>query len=749
MSEADASPKSWKSLFQLDNLFINKSEKTFEESALVEDTQFKPYNSDDLYQLRNDYSIYEEMLQDEQVNVAMQLKKDLILASGYEIVSEEEGQEEIEADIERALGEDLDVPFEDYIEEVLSAFDFGFSLTEKIFKNRDDGSLTLSTLKTRHPATWLIWTDDQGNIQRYQQFETVQEITVDPRSLIHYVNRRKFQNPYGTSDLRSAYQAWFAKKQIWKFYLIFMEKAASPIPIASYKKNTKEAAVTKVFNTIKKFQTKTAMAIPDDIVIDWLQANGEGQVYLKALDLMNMFIGRSLFIPDLMGFQGSETSGGSFSLGENQIEMALKHIERRRKTVEHLINSHIIKPIVFFNHGFVEHFPKFQFRQIQGDDTIKFAETFLKAMQSRTYKPTPEEINHFRGLIKFPESDDVEISEPQPQGGLNEPGQINDNGDNVEPNPSTPVSGSPSDAVDQSDEVSEQKDQFALKPFKNPEGDFHKRVDFQAVETQLDQNKNQILSETDPVVRAIIADVQDQIQKKKIIERKDFDRIDTIKIKKLSQLKQILNKNMRDLFKDAKQAAGKEIIKQEFDTVLPSDVFLQAIDNENFNYVGDWEFNFSREVRNQLSEAIKSGKPLNQVLSSIEEEGKRLSDVSIERYARTKSTEVLNRARLEFFNESQIVDAYQYSAILDGRTTDICRGLHGKIFKNGTEPVPPMHFNCRSILIPVTIFEEKKFDESINVNKETLSPLKSKTNNSKEISLGEFIDKKAGKGFKF
>ena len=136
-------------------------------------------------------------------------------------------------------------------------------------------------------------------------------------------------------------------------------------------------------------------------------------------------------------------------------------------------------------------------------------------------------------------------------------------------------------------------------------------------------------------------------------------------------------------------------------------------------------------------------------MSEIEESAGEKFGVDIDRYARTKTTEVMNKARTEAFKESGIVDAVQYSAILDGRTTDICIGLHGKIFKLGTHPTPPMHFNCRSVLLPVTMFEDKTIDETILVNAKSNAPLKTKTKGSKEISLNEFIDKKAGKGFKF
>jgi uncharacterized protein with gpF-like domain len=61
-------------------------------------------------------------------------------------------------------------------------------------------------------------------------------------------------------------------------------------------------------------------------------------------------------------------------------------------------------------------------------------------------------------------------------------------------------------------------------------------------------------------------------------------------------------------------------------------------------------------------------------------------------------------------NLSQI-QAFQYSAVIDDDTTDICLSLDGKIMRKDDEEsmrfMPPNHYGCRSILVPITINEEK------------------------------------------
>jgi len=69
---------------------------------------------------------------------------------------------------------------------------------------------------------------------------------------------------------------------------------------------------------------------------------------------------------------------------------------------------------------------------------------------------------------------------------------------------------------------------------------------------------------------------------------------------------------------------------------------------------------------------------------------------------RTTMQHSATQGRLEFFRQNDdVVQAYQWSATLDGRTSTICRSLDRKKWPIGEGPTPPAHPNCRSSLIPV------------------------------------------------
>jgi len=245
------------------------------------------------------------------------------------------------------------------------------------------------------------------------------------------------------------------------------------------------------------------------------------------------------------------------------------------------------------------------------------------------------------------------------------------------------------------------------KEFKlTHEGNYSKKVDFKKIDRQLDSYKDSTMDELKPVVKFIYNDLIDQIERKKILEKKSVERIDDLQVKKMKDVKIILKNAFRSQYQEAKKMAQQELFKSEFALPLPSEEFMAFLEDETYSFVGDWAYNITKSAKTALIKAIKDGEPLSEVNKILDNEGQKLSLTSLERYARTKFTEVMNRGRLEFFDESGIVTGYQYSAILDDATTDVCSGLHNKIFKAGDQPVPPLHFNCRSVLIPITKYEE-------------------------------------------
>lgn len=105
---------------------------------------------------------------------------------------------------------------------------------------------------------------------------------------------------------------------------------------------------------------------------------------------------------------------------------------------------------------------------------------------------------------------------------------------------------------------------------------------------------------------------------------------------------------------------------------------------------------------------IKEKKDL---ISSVKKATKVFKNRHIVIVSRMESITAVNNARLEAAENSKILIGWQFLAILDKRTTQICQKRHGKIIKKDNDLLysqykPPCHWGCRSLLSPVSSYEE-------------------------------------------
>ena len=74
---------------------------------------------------------------------------------------------------------------------------------------------------------------------------------------------------------------------------------------------------------------------------------------------------------------------------------------------------------------------------------------------------------------------------------------------------------------------------------------------------------------------------------------------------------------------------------------------------------------------------------------------------SHETLMRTIIQHVSSAARAEVWAaNTEFVVGYRWVSVLDSRTSAECRGLDGRVFEFGNGPLPPIHMNCRSTVIP-------------------------------------------------
>lgn len=329
------------------------------------------YNPDDLVQKKG-LAIYKKMREDDQVKAVLLMKKYAVLANPWTVVpASNEPQDKEVAEYIKDQFDGMEGIFEDALMNVLTALDYGFSVTEVIYKMVEEGKwkgkIGLKKLATREPFNYDFDYDEHGNLKPDGiKFQGTNKYPQDKFIIFSY--RKEFSNWYGQSDLRAAYRSWWSKEILIRFHNMYLERFGMPTTIGKYKKGTSPDQVTKLRTVIENIQTKYAITIPDDIIVELLQSGSQGEVqFHTAIEMHNKFIARSVLVPDLIGY--TEHTGGGFALGKKQFDVFLWILKKLSRDIEeNIVGEQLIKKLVDFNFT-VEKYPQFQFQAITEEDT--------------------------------------------------------------------------------------------------------------------------------------------------------------------------------------------------------------------------------------------------------------------------------------------------------------------------------------------------------------------------------------------
>ena len=121
-------------------------------------------------------------------------------------------------------------------------------------------------------------------------------------------------------------------------------------------------------------------------------------------------IARSMLVPDLLGYSGSETGGGSYSLGQSQFEMFYSNLEQIRIDLTRIINKEIIYPLVAWNFG-NKYKAELKFEKVDPEQKRISMELWLKAVSTGKVPVTDQHINWFLNNVEAPEISEEELEE--------------------------------------------------------------------------------------------------------------------------------------------------------------------------------------------------------------------------------------------------------------------------------------------------------------------------------------------------
>lgn len=329
-----------------------------------------------LLEEREGLRIFEEMSRDPQVRSAMTLKRDAVVSCPWTVTpaSDKEEDAEIARFVEWNLKELFGRKGLGLKAVAQSAFHYGRSVSEIVFEEvkvgEFAGNYRIAKLKPKNVGMINFLQDEFNNLLSVvvtpwlsgTRIRGREPIKVSPFKVVHYNWNSDLDNPYGNPDLASVYPWWWAKKNYYKYALVYGDKYACPIPEFNVEKKLSTDEQTQLENAGRNFHASSSFITPKGVTTTLHQSNGTGGVfYINAVNqLCNAEIARAILAQTLTTNENSKT--GTFAQAEVHNETLAKVLGEVRDDIElRVVQRQIVQRLVDVNYGPRETYPVFAF----------------------------------------------------------------------------------------------------------------------------------------------------------------------------------------------------------------------------------------------------------------------------------------------------------------------------------------------------------------------------------------------------
>ena len=340
--------------------------------------------------------------------------------------------------VEECIG-DMSTDWADTLAEILTMLPYGWAYMEIVYKQRGggvdapekrskytDGRIGWRKWSIRGQETRERWEfDDTGGVQgMWQRTDTSTVLIPIEKALLFRTTQRK-SNPEGRSVLRSAYRAWYFKRNVENIEGIGIERDLAGLPVAKVPpgvlaaetdgERAQLAAIKEIVTNIRRDEQEGVIwpLVRDDngnemYTLELLSAAGERQFDTGAIiQRYEQRIAMSVLADFIL--LGHEAVG-SYALSATKASMFKSALQAWLTSIAGVINAHAIPRLLRLNGMDLTLAPVFSFGAV-GDVDIETVITFVKEMGAAgmSFFPSPELENRLRGDVGLPPLSDEDL----------------------------------------------------------------------------------------------------------------------------------------------------------------------------------------------------------------------------------------------------------------------------------------------------------------------------------------------------
>lgn len=241
--------------------------------------------------------------------------------------------------------------FDTFTRGMCEALILGISIGEICWMRQGD-YIVPSEIKIRDPRRFLFVLNEDGTISpRLMTVESaVEGIPLPLRSMVihrHWAYSN-FMDPYGTGLGRQLYSLVEFRRTLMSFWLQYADKHTTPTAVGKFSLGTPDEEVQSLFSALQRLGQETAIVIPDEMEISWLESQGRAEVYEKLIEYVDQQIS---FVINGENTVGQETGNvGSYARDQVSDSVRMRKAKAFSEELDETINSTLVRWIVELNY---------------------------------------------------------------------------------------------------------------------------------------------------------------------------------------------------------------------------------------------------------------------------------------------------------------------------------------------------------------------------------------------------------------
>jgi phage gp29-like protein len=209
-----------------------------------------------------------------------------------------------------------------------------------------------SEIKIRDPRRFLFKLNEDGTIspRLITMFSPVEGMGIPLRSIVMHRHwaYSNFMDVHGSGLGRQLYPLVEFRRTLLNFWLQYADKHTTPTAVGKFSLGTPEEEVNALFTALQRLGQETAIVLPDEMDIQWLESNGRPELYNQLISYIDQQIS---FVINGETTVGQETGAvGSFARDQIADSVRMRKAKAFSEELDETINSTLVRWIVELNY---------------------------------------------------------------------------------------------------------------------------------------------------------------------------------------------------------------------------------------------------------------------------------------------------------------------------------------------------------------------------------------------------------------